>query len=110
MPTLFLSLAAAAAAAEAYFNGSPGVRVGRGAGFMELAAELETPGIGVCSVASAGRGDLSCVDGLRVPVCAASADFVFAPRLADRLSTSGRSSCIDCVSCDDTRSISPPKP
>ena len=95
IPTPFLSLAAAAAAAEAYLSGSPGVRVGIGAGFIEFDDELETPGKGVCSVASAGRGDLSCVDGLRAPDCAASATLDFALRLVVRVSGSGVSSCID---------------
>ena len=111
MPTPFLSLAAAAAAAEAYLRGSPGVRVGSGAGFMLLAEELDTPGIGVCSVANAGRGDLICVDGRRVLDEAVSAAFPFAaPRLLLLPSGSAISSCIDWVSCDDTRSASPPKP
>lgn len=93
MPTPFLSLAAAAAAAEAYFNGSPGVRVGSGAGFMDVAVELDAPGNGVCNVANAGNGDLSCVDGLRAPDCIGSATLGFG---ADGLpSSSGVSSCID---------------
>lgn len=65
MPKLFLSLAAAAAAADAYFRGSPGARVGSGAGFMLLAfVPLVVVCAGVCNVDSVGKGDLSCVDGL----------------------------------------------
>lgn len=74
-PKLFLSLAAAAAAADAYFRPSAG-RVGKDAGFM-VAGGGGTPLLivckGVCSVASAGNGDLSCADGRRPPPGAVSA-------------------------------------
>ena len=47
MPTPCLSLAAAAAAADAYFSGSPAARVGNGAGFMPFeAGPLVVAGIG----------------------------------------------------------------
>ena len=105
IPTPFLSLAAAAAAADAYLSGSPGVRIGIGAGFMMLAAVFDVPGKGVCSVANTGNGDLSCVEDRRPP--AASPDFAFV--MVGRGSNSG-SSAIDCVSCDETRSASLPRP
>lgn len=69
IPT-FLSVAAAAAAAEAYFKVSPAGLVGIGAGFIELPVP-GNGGIGtvddegLCSVARAGIGDRSCVEGLR---------------------------------------------
>ena len=58
MPTLFLSLAAAAAAADAYFNPSAG-RAGTVAGFIceLLLLPLLIVARGVCSVARAGSGD-----------------------------------------------------
>ena len=93
MPTLFLSFAAAAAAAEAYFKPSAG-RAGTVAGFMEALLEgapLLIVGSGVCSVASVGRGDLSCVDGRRPPAALTLSATVrgFPPgMLPDRLSTS----------------------
>jgi len=59
IPTPLLSLAAAAAAAEAYFRISPGGRLGIGAGFIVVSLGIEGGGGIVFSVASAGRGDLS---------------------------------------------------
>jgi hypothetical protein len=112
MPKTFLSLAAAAAAAEAYFNISPGALIGNGAGFMFVFAEpFDGLGNGVCKVARAGKGDLSWFDGLRADAIGTSVEedvFDFpTPRLPGRPSpVSGMSSCIDCVSCDDTRSTS----
>ena len=105
IPTPFLSLAAAAAAADAYFSGSPGVLVGIGAGFIELVAVVDAPGRGVCNVANTGNGDLSCVDDRRAP--AASPDFAF---VTVGLTSESGSSAIDCVSCDETRSASLPRP
>lgn len=97
------TLAAAAAAADAYFRVSPGALVGTAAGFI---LALEDPFVmfdnGVCRVASAGKGLLSCVDGLLAAVTGGSdavAGFGFVPDiLPDRPSASGASSCIDCVS------------
>lgn len=71
MPTPVLSLAAAAAAADAYFRVSPGRRLGRGAGFMVLSLGIDGGGGMLFSVASAGKGDLSCVDGLLAEECSA---------------------------------------
>ena len=63
------SLAAAAAAADAYLSGSPGARVGTGAGFIDvLVVILGTLGCGVCNVARAGNGDLNAFEGLRAAV------------------------------------------
>ena len=60
IPTVF----AAAAAADAYFNVSPGGLVGTVAGFM---APLADPFVkfesGLCNVAKAGSGLRNCVDG-----------------------------------------------
>ena len=103
IPILFLSLAAAAAAAEAYLRVSPGARVGTAAGFMLL---FELPlaifDKGVCNVARAGKGLFNCVDGLRAAATGGSepdVDFDFPPGpLLERISVSGASSCIDCVS------------
>ena len=110
MPTLCLSLAAAAAAADAYFNPSPAGLVGIEAGFIAalLCAPLLMIGNGVCNVASEGRGDLSCVEGLLpVGIGASVAGLAFPPgMLFDRASTSGVSSCTDCVSWEDTLSLS----
>lgn len=97
------TLAAAAAAADAYFRVSPGALVGTAAGFIFA---LEDPFVmfdnGVWRVASAGKGLLSCVDGLLAAATGGSgpvAGFGFAPDiLPDRPSVSGASSCIDCVS------------
>jgi len=94
---------AAAAAAEAYFRASPGGLVGNEAGFMLLlAVPLPIVAKGVCSVASAGRGDLSCVEGRLADAEGGSAaeDFVgfVTGILPDRVSISATSSCIDCVS------------
>jgi hypothetical protein len=98
IPMLFLSLAAAAAAAEAYFSGSPAARTGKEAGFI-FEEPLEIFEIGVCNVASAGKGLFNCVDGRRAAALGASetpVDFVFPPGiLLDRISVSGASSCID---------------
>lgn len=69
MPTVPLSLVAAAAAAEAYFRVSPGALVGRGAGFIALFVfPLEMMANGVWSVANAGKGDFDWFDGLLTPV------------------------------------------
>ena len=60
MPT-FLSLAAAAAAADAYLRPSPAGRVGSDAGFMAgplVLPLLMADNSGVCNVANAGSGDL----------------------------------------------------
>ena len=102
-----LSDAAAAAAAEAYFRTSPGGRVGTAAGFIWLVDPFVRLA-GVCSVANAGRGLLSCVEGLRAAATGGSGIALAFPlgMLPDRESISGASSCIDCVSCDDTRSLS----
>jgi len=60
IPTAPLSLAAAAAAAEAYFKVSPGALVGKGAGFIALfVTPLVLFAIGVWRVARAGRGDFN---------------------------------------------------
>ena len=78
MPMLFLSLAAAAAAAEAYLRVSPGARVGTAAGFIALLlALLVIFANGVCSVATAGRGLLICVEGLRAAATGASSGLTF---------------------------------
>lgn len=101
IPAAFLSLAAAAAAAEAYFNVSPGGLVGKGAGFIELfVAPFVTFPSGVCSVANAGRGDLSWFDGLLAAAACGSEtddDFGFPPPAFGPLpsAVSGKSSCID---------------
>lgn len=66
IPSPLLSLAAAAAAADAYFNVWPVGIVGKGAGFMPAgAAPFVFVGSDVCNVASAGKGDFSCNEGLR---------------------------------------------
>jgi hypothetical protein len=96
MPTL----EAAAAAADAYFRVSPGALAGAAAGFI---LALEEPFVifdnGVCKVARAGKGLLSCVDGLLAAATGGSgadAALGFPPAaLADRPSASGTSSCID---------------
>lgn len=102
IPRLFFSLAAAAAAADAYFNPSPAGRVGNDAGFMELLVLLPfvTFDKGVCSVASVGNGDLSCVEGRRAAATAVSPTLRtdFAARLPVLESASAVSSCTDCVS------------
>ena len=60
IPRTFLSLAAAAAAADAYLRVSPGARVGKGAGFMLLfVIPLAVEGRDVCRVARAGSGDFN---------------------------------------------------
>ena len=64
MPTPLLSLAVAAAAAEAYFKVCPGGIAGRGAGFIVVSLGIDGGGGMVLSVARTGNGDLSCVDGL----------------------------------------------
>ena len=101
MPTAFLSLAAAAAAAEAYFSGSPGALVGIGAGFMVFdVVTLVVLLFDACSVARAGKGDFSWLDGLRVVVICVSdaeADFCLemgavVPRTSGG---SGKSSAMD---------------
>lgn len=56
IPMLLFSLAAAAAAAEAYFKISPGGLVGTAAGFMWLVIPFVLFDVGVCKVASEGRG------------------------------------------------------
>lgn len=80
---MLFSLAAAAAAADAYFNVSPGGRVGTGAGFIVLfVLVLGTLGCGVCRVARAGNGDLKAFEGLRAEVVGGSemeVDFGFPP-------------------------------
>lgn len=96
IPTPFLSLAAAAAAADAYLSVSPGRRVGGGAGFMPLVALVEVEG---CRVARTGRGDFICVDDRRGPGVVSALGLGF--------ESDASSSCSDCVSCDDTRSFSP---
>lgn len=108
IPILLLSLAAAAAAAEAYFRVSPGALVGTAAGFIWLVAPLVRVGGGLCNVASEGRGLFIWVDGLRAAATGGSAGaFAFPPDiLLERVSISGASSCTDCVSCEDTRSLS----
>jgi hypothetical protein len=107
IPILLLSLAAAAAAAEAYFKVSPGGLVGTAAGFIWLMVPLESVGDGVCNVASVGRGLFICVEGLRAAATGGSTGtFDFPGILLDRVSTSGVSSCTDCVSWEDTRSLS----
>jgi len=63
IPIFAVSLAAAAAAADAYFNVSPGGFVGGGAGFIAGVGIIVATGGAVCIVASAGNGDLSCIDG-----------------------------------------------
>ncbi len=55
MPTPDLSLAAAAAAADAYFKVSPAGRLGKGAGFMVVSLGIDGGGGMVFKVASAGR-------------------------------------------------------
>ena len=108
MPTLFLSLAAAAAAAEAYLRPSPGGRWGSDAGFMlELddVPPLVTLARGLCRVAKVGNGDFNCAEGLRAAAGSMAAVLVFAGKLVVRDSESA-SSCTDCVSCEDTRSLS----
>ena len=101
IPRECLSLAAAAAAAEAYFNISPGARVGNGAGFMLLVVvPFDVDAIGVCSVASAGSGDFSCIEGLRpADMGGSDTDGAFGlavPRLPPRPSAvSGKSSATD---------------
>jgi hypothetical protein len=97
-PRLFLSLAAAAAAADAYFRPSPAGRVGNVAGFMpaEPADPFVTFANGLCNVANVGSGDLSCADGRRPVVAAASTAFRDAFGTLDgRGSGSGISSCTD---------------
>ena len=107
MPILLLSLAAAASAAEAYFRVSPGGLVGTAAGFIWLIVPLERVGDGVCNVARVGRGLLICVEGLRAAATGGSTGTFGLPDiLLDRVSTSGVSSWTDCVSCEDTRSLS----
>lgn len=109
MPTLFLSLAAAAAAAEAYLSPSPGGLGGRDAGFMlELddTLPLVTLARGLCSVANVGSGDFSCAEGLRAAAGSIAAALALAGKLAGRGSESSKSSCTDCVSWEDTRSLS----
>ncbi len=69
IPTVDLSFAAAAAAAEAYFSVSPGALVGRGAGFIVLfVVPFVVVARGVWRVARAGSGDFNWFDGLRTPV------------------------------------------
>src|SRR5271168_3436866 len=68
IPTPFLSFAAPCAAAEAYFRVSPGCRVGRGAGFIVVVVVVVVCVAIECNVARAGKGDFSCVEGLRTPV------------------------------------------
>lgn len=107
---IVFSLAAAAAAAEAYFSVSPGGRVGGGAGFMaEGAGPAGTVEAGVCSVARAGRGDLKLFDGLRAASGGPSDnDIDFCLIMPPFLSiVSGSSSCTDWLSCDETLSKSP---
>ena len=80
MPTPALSVAAAAAAAaDAYLSGCPVGSVGNGAGFIVLVAGGPLAFVvgGVFSVANAGRGDLSCNDGLRAVTAGASGTFAF---------------------------------
>lgn len=99
IPTPLRSLAAAAAAADAYFSVSPGNRVGGGAGFIEFGVDAD---VGTdCRVARTGRGDFICVDG-RLPDIESALGFA--------RGSAGSSSGIDCVSCEDTRSLSWPTP
>ena len=94
------SLAAAAAAAEAYLRVSPGARVGGAAGFILLVdVPLGTVDRGACKVAIAGSGLLSCAEG-RLAILMGGSDigFGFPGTLLGLVSTSGVSSCIDWVS------------
>ena len=96
MPTPFLSLAAAAAAADAYLRGSPGARAGNGAGFMGADDDPLVLAVDVCKLASAGSGDFNCVEGLRVAELDPSdtgGAFCFPP--GGLISTSGSSSAMD---------------
>lgn len=65
IPTPFLSLAAAAAAADAYFRVSPGNRVGSGAGF--ILPDVDDDAVFGWSVAKTGNGDFIWMDNLRGP-------------------------------------------
>jgi hypothetical protein len=60
-----LSLAAAAAAADAYLRPSPGGRAGTAATFMWLDVPFVLFDDGVCNVAIPGSGLFNCVEGLR---------------------------------------------
>ena len=62
MPTPLLSFRAPAAAAEAYLRGAV---TGGGAGFMFVSFGIGGGGGIEFSVARAGNGDLSCVEGRR---------------------------------------------
>ena len=101
IPT-FLSVAAAAAAAEAYFKVSPAGLVGIGAGFIELPLP-GNGGIGtvddegLCSVARAGIGDRNCVEGLLAEDAGS----------LQCIGLSFISSCTDCVSWLDILSSRP---
>ena len=112
IPTLFLSLAAAAAAALAYLSPSPAGLVGTDAGFIPilLVAPLLIVASGVvCTGASVGRGDLSCVDGRRPadPDAVSVVARCFPDgALAGFGSGSAGSSCIDWLSCDEPLSPS----
>ena len=98
MPIPDLSLAAAAAAAEAYLRVSPGGLLGNGAGFIVESLGIDGGGGMLFRVASAGRGDLSWVDGRRAVVGSGLAFFGGAAGTGG----SGSSwSCIDCASCDE---------
>jgi len=80
MPTPALSLAAAAAAAEAYFKGSPAGFAGGGAGFIVVAGIVVLAVGNVAIVASAGKGDfIAAIEGRRAVTTGASGmDFSFA--------------------------------
>ena len=79
IPSTFLSLAAAAAAADAYLRVSPGGRVGKGAGFiLVFVMPFVVVGKEVWRVAKAGSGDLSWFDGLlAIEVCGSDTEAAF---------------------------------
>lgn len=102
-----LSDAAAAAAADAYLRPSAGL-AGTDAGFMTGPLELPLLIVanGVCSVASAGKGDLDCALDLRPDADTSATAFGFAlGGLMISGSGVGSSAC-DWASCDDPLSPS----
>src|SRR5437016_1259351 len=100
MPMLRRSLAAAAAAADAYLSPSPAGRVGTAAGFIVGSGGKLVAGSWECNDASVGNGDLSCADGRLPPLppagpsptaAAADDEALFAALAATLPSVSARS-------------------